>query len=153
MGRERKTARGLVPMLAVALLAPLAAGLGYVGWRDLELARASERSTCDVLGVSEGESEGSWEPWVILVHTVAGERFERKDVGPRVGSASEASALIEGLSPGARIACRYPVGKPSLVVYFERSETMAQVMLAGAAMLVLAAVALLVLARRRRESR
>lgn len=147
MGREKKTA--LLLLVLAVLLAPLAAGLGYFGWKELELASASERSTCDVLGVSEGEGEGEWEPWVILVHTVAGARFEREDVAPAVGSASEANALVEGLGPGARVPCRYPAGKPSLVVYFERSDSRGQAMLAGAAILVLAMVVAFARARRR----
>jgi len=145
MGRPKKSAL----LLLAAVLTPLATGLGYVGWTELELASASERSTCDVLGVSAGEGEGEWQPSVILVHTVAGERFEREDRGPNVASASEANALVEGLVPGARVPCRYPAGKPSLVVYFDRSDTPARAMLAGAVILAFAIVVALGWARRR----
>lgn len=130
--RKRRSPRAVVLIMALLLL-PAAAVLGFFGWQELQLASASERSTCDVLGV--GSMGGA--PWVILVHTVAGERYERKDLGPAGVTGDAADALIEGLRPGARVECRYPAGKPSLVVYFERDPLNGQMQLAGSATLLL----------------
>jgi len=126
------------------LCVPAAAMIGFLGWQELRLASASERSMCDVLGV--GSVGGA--PWVILVHTVAGERYERKDLGPAGVTGGAADALIEGLSPGARVECRYPAGKPSLVVYFERDPLNGQMLAAGAAVLLLLLAGVFLWARR-----
>ncbi len=151
MAKKRQMSPRTVVMVMALLLMPAAAALAYFGYAELELASASERSVCDVLGVGTGDVEQgtAHQPWVILVHTVAGDRFERRDVGPRCDGASEAAALVEGLRPGARVECRYPVGKPSMVAYFEHSATKGQALLAGAALLLLVVLGTFGWARRR----
>ncbi len=125
----------VVALVLTLLLGAFAGWLAFNGLRDGRLASASEPSTCSVLGAGIAANEGAHVPWVILVHTITGERFERRDEGPAKQSAAEARQMIAELTPGEQLPCRYVAGAPSLVVYFERDPASATRKLYGAAAL------------------
>ena len=141
---KKKTSPKVIGLAVTLLLAPIAGWLAVGGLQGGRLASASEPSTCSVLGASTESAEGGgYVPWVILVHTIAGERFERRDEGPVSDSEPEARQAIADLTPGQEVACRYPTGAPSLVVYFARDPRGADAKLYGAGGLALVVLATL----------
>ena len=140
---EKKTSPKIVALVVTLLLAPLAGWLALGGLQGGRLASASEPSTCSVLGAGAEEGDGGYVPWVILVHTIAGERYERRDEGSPSDTEAEARQAVAELSPGQQVPCRYVAGAPSLVVYFERDPGGASSKLMGAGALALVVLATL----------
>ncbi len=136
MADEKQTSPKLIALAVTLVLGPIAGWLTFGGVQGGRLASASEPSTCSVLGASTEEIDGAHVPWVILVHTIAGERFERRDEGPAAESEAEAREAIEDLTPGQQVPCRYVAGAPSLVVYFEREPAGPNLRLHGATALM-----------------
>lgn len=132
MADEKKLSPTAIALVAALVLGPLAGWLGYAGAREGRLASAAEPSTCSVLGAGAEARGESYVPWVILVHTIAGERFERRDEAPPRDTESEARQSIADVSPGQQVPCRYLAGAPSLVTYFERDPGAANLKLLGA---------------------
>ena len=152
MARSKRVSWAIA-LVVVLALGPVAGWLAFGGLQGGRLASASEPSTCSVLGASTEEADGAHVPWVILVHTIAGERFERRDEGPVSDTEAEARQLVADLSPGQEVPCRYVAGAPSLVVYFERDPGPANLRLMGAGGLGLALLVVIgwAIARSRRS--
>ena len=144
MAEKKKISPKVIALAVTLVLAPIAGWLAFGGLQGGRLASASEPSTCSVLGAGTEAAEGNgYVPWVILVHTIAGERFERRDEGPPSDSEPEAREAIADLTPGQEVPCRYVTAAPSLVVYFERAPSGPNMKLYGAGGIALVILATL----------